>query len=80
MYEIIIPAIVILIVVFILARQLMLWYYRIDTRVRLLEQNNKLLTMLVAHELGISETEVTNRVQSTVRGVFVDKVPKDVTA
>ena len=78
MYEFIIPAIIV-IVVFILARQLMTWYFRIDIRVRLLEENNKLLTMLVAHTLGISETEVENKAKSTVRGVFMDKVPDKVT-
>jgi len=72
--EQIIITVIIAIIVFFIVRNLMLWYYRIDTRVRLLEQNNKLLTMLVAHNLGISETEVTTKVQAEERGIFISKV------
>lgn len=68
--ETILITLAVIIVFFLILRWFFLWYYRINRRIELLEENNELLAKLVKHLTG--EEVVTK----TPGNLFVKKAEK----
>jgi len=67
-----IVALIVLFVVFLLIRGIILWYFRIDDQIAMLQRNNELLSKLVKHFTG----DDTEALYQPKRGLFIDKVPE----
>ena len=61
----------IVLVVFFVLRGMMLWYYKINERIYLLERNNELLSKLLKHFTNEDSDELHKK--KVKKGLFVNK-------
>ena len=73
---IIIGSIIVAVVVFLLCRELMCWYYKINKLVGLMEKQNKLLTQLLIHH-GVEVAEESDDSEEEAENGEIDEAEDD---